>query len=66
MIATICILVKNAGFYLVDLLNALDQQVLGEEFEAIDDCQLNRIEKNKITEDYSSSGYDPGKKNEEN
>ena len=38
---------------------------LRKEFEAIDDCRLNRIEKNKITEDFSLSGYNPAKKDED-
>ncbi len=39
---------------------------MGEEFEAIDDCRLNRIEQNKITENLSLPSDHPAKNNKKN
>ncbi len=41
-------------------------RALDEEFETVDDCRLNGIKKNKITEDFSAPGYDGAEKNKEN
>lgn len=38
---------------------------MNEKFEAIDDCGLDGIKKNKITENFSLFGYNPAKNNEE-
>jgi hypothetical protein len=39
---------------------------LSEKFEAIDDCGLNRVKKNEMTENFSLLGYNPAKKYEKN
>jgi hypothetical protein len=61
--------IQNLTRTLGELRGHLQKQkwplTLNEKFEAIDECRLDGIKKNKATENFSLFGYHPAKNHEE-